>query len=110
MRTLSDLNDWRQRLVVSSETQIEFDNYSVSESAVSFASELAELCDKHGISAFEGGFRVRDGRRHEKQEITRDLVVRYSAVDGRGRPRRQLSVSSEADVTVTIDDESDTSN
>lgn len=105
-----DLDDWRRRLVVSDETQIEFSNYSVSESAVSFANELAELCDKNGISAFEGGFRVRDRGRIDQQEITRDLVIRYSAIDGRGRPRRQLSVSSEARVTLKIDNEPDTSN
>lgn len=109
MNTLRDLNDWRADLIVSSATQIEFDNYSVSESAVAFANELAELCDKHGISAFEGGFRVRDGMRYERQEIKRDLVVQYSAVDGRGRPRRQLSVSSKALVEVQIVNEPDTS-
>ena len=112
MKTISELNEWRRRLPFASEAQVNIDKLTISQSAVDFATELAALCDKHAISAFEGGFRVRSRQTsiHSFQELDRDLVVSYSAIDQRGRPRRQLSVSSVAQVSVKIDHEPDTSN
>lgn len=88
----------------------------IPQEAIDFATELGALAAKYDLNNVETTIRVnigfgskyRDTRPH--QNIQQNLTVSVSRVDGRGRPRTQIAIRAQMDVTLHVVREPDSTN
>ena len=81
----------------------------IPQEAIDFATELGALAAKHNLREVEATVRV-NIRNRPSQHIQQYLTVSVSRVDGRGRPRTQIAIRAQMDVTLHVVREPDSTN
>ncbi|KFZ27716.1 MAG: hypothetical protein KQ78_00026 [Candidatus Izimaplasma bacterium HR2] len=80
------------------------DAIEIPETHISFAHNVAILAEKNGIKSFTLRY-VPDwnepGQEHDRR-VKGDAIIEFSAMDGRGRPCRQLSINFDARISHII--------
>ncbi len=74
--------------------------HQMSDAQVKFARDVAALAEKHGVDRFE--LSLKPGFNYGCY-VTGDIVIAYYAVDGRGRPCRNLHISCNANIRHVIE-------
>lgn len=77
----------------------------IPQSHADFANELAAIADKYRMDRFTMTYRPNfDERFSDKYDsrIHGDMKIHYSSVDGRGRPSKNLKVCCEANFSIQI--------
>jgi hypothetical protein len=78
----------------------------IPENHVEFAKAVSELADKFGMDKFEMTYRPKYGEHLDRgidRRVNGDMKIHYSAVDGRGRPSRNLTINCEARLALDIE-------
>lgn len=90
---------------VTAEKNIKVSAPEIPQNFVEFAKAAAEIADANGIASFRMTFKpgFEQKMRNYDPRLHGEITIAFDAVDGRGRPCRNLAITLDAHLTLAIE-------